>query len=233
MARPVVPPRRRLYRRSSPGERWWFALLLLPALLTAAVVYARGGAIESQLQGDVEGSLESAGLTGVTVEMNGRNAVVHVPTGMSQAVVADAAQKVDGVADVEVEHLRNGSEARACADLQTKIEGASRTGGIQFAGSSTAVSGSSAATVVAVAKLLMRCPSAAVTVDGHTDGSVLNGAIVSLRRAEAVRDALVQDGVQAYRISTKGYGDTFPLTAANTPAGRAANNRVTITLAEE
>ena len=123
MARAVVPPRRRLYRRASPGERWWFALLLVPALLTAAVVYGRGGAIESQLQGDVETSLQDAGLSGTTVEMNGRKAVVHVPTGMSMDVVAEAAQSVDGVAEVRVKHVvRNAAEARACEDLQTKID---------------------------------------------------------------------------------------------------------------
>jgi outer membrane protein OmpA-like peptidoglycan-associated protein len=233
MARAIVPPRRRLYRRSNPGERWWFALLLMPALLTALWVYTRGDAIEAQLQGDVQASLEAEGLTGTSVEMNGRSALVRVPTGVSQAVVEEAAASVDGVADVRVEHVvRNAAEARACDDLQTKIENAYRNGGIRFAGSTTVVSGSAAVAVEAVANLLVRCPAASVTVEGHTDGSVLNAAIVSLRRAEAVRDVLVREGVQAYRIRPNGYGDSFPLTDADTAAGRAANNRVTITLAE-
>ena len=237
MARAVAPsngsPRNKLYRQN-PGERWWFALLLLPTSLTALAVYAVGGSVESGLREHTLASLEAAGLTGVTVEMHGRNATVKVPTGQSQEKAEAAAKSVTGIGKVDVEHVaRNAAEARACDDLQAKIDNVTRSRGIGFAGSSSSLSGSSVAAVHTIAKLLVRCPSALVAANGYTDGSVLHGSTVSLRRAEAVRSALVRDGVKVARIEAQGFGDTFPVSRDDTAAGRAANNRVSITMVED
>jgi len=237
MARAVAPsdgsPRKKLYRQN-PGERWWFALLLLPTSLTALAVYTIGGSVESELRQNTLVSLEAAGLTGVTVEMHGRNVTVKVPTGQSQDKAEAAVESVTGIGKVDVEQVaRNAAEARACDDLQAKIDNVTKGRGIPFDGSSASLSGSSAAAVRTIAKLLVHCPSAMVAANGYTDGSVLRGSTVSLRRAEAVRGALVRDGVKAARIDAQGFGDTFPVSRDDTPAGRAANNRVSITLVED
>jgi outer membrane protein OmpA-like peptidoglycan-associated protein len=238
MARAVAPadgsPRRKLYREGSPGERWWFALLLVPASLTALAVYLGGGSVEAELQQQTAASLQAAGLTGVTVDMHGRNATLNVPTGQNEATAKTAAESIAGLGDIEVKHVaRNAAEARACEDLQTKIDSATGGRGVRFEGSSTSLSGAGAASVHAIAKLLVRCPSADVVANGYTDGSVLNGSTVSLRRAETVRKALVRDGVKVTSVDTQGFGDSFPLSTQDSPAGRAANNRVSITLVED
>lgn len=224
-------PRKRWYRGSA-GERWWFAAVLIPGALTAAVVATQGSSIESDLQTRVESSLEAAGFTGVQVEMSGRSAHLTVPTGQDGQTAVDVASAVEGIGPVDAERVAaSAAEARACEELQAKIDKVTQTRGVLFAGGSTSISGAAASQVSAIGKLLVKCPPATVTVDGHADASVLDKSAVSLRRAEAVRNALVRAGVKTSRIETNGYGDTFPIARDDTPEARAANNRVVIKVA--
>jgi outer membrane protein OmpA-like peptidoglycan-associated protein len=226
-------PRKRWYR-GGPGERWWFAAVLIPGALTAVVVATQGSSIESDLQTRVEASLEAAGMTGVEVEMSGRSVHLTVPTGQNEEKAVDTASAVEGVGAVDAERVAaSAAEARACEDLQAKIDKVTETRGVLFPGGSASLSGTAASQVSAIAKLLVKCPSVAVTVDGHADASVLDKSAVSLRRAEAVRGALTRGGVKSSRIETNGYGDTFPIARDDTAAARAANNRVVITVAED
>lgn len=67
-----------------------------------------------------------------------------------------------------------------------------------------------------------------VEVEGHTDatGDEAFNRQLSLERAQMVAKALVQRGVKAERLSTKGLGRTQPRASNDTAAGRARNRRV-------
>lgn len=76
-------------------------------------------------------------------------------------------------------------------------------------------------------------PESTILVAGHTDNVAMaqgarfaNNQVLSQARAQAVRDYLVQHGVDAKRLSVVGYGDTKPVATNNTPEGRAMNRRV-------
>jgi outer membrane protein OmpA-like peptidoglycan-associated protein len=73
-----------------------------------------------------------------------------------------------------------------------------------------------------------------VTIIGHTDntGSDAINNPLSFVRANATRDYLVARGVSATRFSTDGRGSREPIADNGTPAGRAANRRVEIYVAE-
>lgn len=62
----------------------------------------------------------------------------------------------------------------------------------------------------------------------HTGGEEYNDHL-ALRRAQSVRDALVELGVEAGRIQVRGYGSCCYVATNSTPAGRAANRRVVVT----
>jgi len=49
---------------------------------------------------------------------------------------------------------------------------------------------------------------------------------LSSRRAEAVRDYLVMKGVDASRLSARGYGPSAPVASNATAEGRTRNRRV-------
>jgi len=67
-----------------------------------------------------------------------------------------------------------------------------------------------------------------IEVQGHTDnkGNAFYNAALSQRRADAVRKALIQRGVGAGRMTTKGYGAKKPIASNDTDEGRATNRRV-------
>lgn len=83
-----------------------------------------------------------------------------------------------------------------------------------------------------LARVLVNYPQTRVRVEGHTDstGSLQYNQMLSERRAMAVRDALVQRGVDPRRIEVVGYGPSQPIATNATEAGRQMNRRVTVVI---
>jgi outer membrane protein OmpA-like peptidoglycan-associated protein len=71
-----------------------------------------------------------------------------------------------------------------------------------------------------------------VEIDGFTDstGSPSFNEVLSQRRADAVKAALVERGVDPGRISTEGYGSAFPVATNNDSGGRQLNRRVEVVI---
>jgi len=74
-----------------------------------------------------------------------------------------------------------------------------------------------------------------VRIEGHTDnqGSGPYNMDLSNRRAQAVLDRLVQNGVDASRLVSEGFGLTRPIDTNDTDAGRSANRRVEFNIIEQ
>ncbi|MEO7328870.1 MAG: OmpA family protein, partial [Minicystis sp.] len=68
----------------------------------------------------------------------------------------------------------------------------------------------------------------AIEVQGHADsiGPEDYNIVLSKRRAEAVRDWLIQHGIQANKLTTRGFGSTAPVATNDTTPGRQENRRV-------
>jgi len=72
-------------------------------------------------------------------------------------------------------------------------------------------------------------------VEGYTDskGSDTYNMDLSKRRANAVKNLLVQRGVAENRIEVVGFGETMPVATNDTEAGRQKNRRVKIKIAPQ
>lgn len=83
-------------------------------------------------------------------------------------------------------------------------------------------------------EFLQGYPDREIRVEGHTDstGAADYNLGLSQRRAESVRDMLVDRGVDAGRITTEGLGEEYPVASNNTDSGRQQNRRVEIVLLE-
>jgi OOP family OmpA-OmpF porin len=79
-------------------------------------------------------------------------------------------------------------------------------------------------------KVMKDQPTLRVSVEGHTDsvGSDAYNKKLSERRAKAVRDYMVSQGIDASRITTHGFGESKPVASNETAEGRAENRRVEI-----
>jgi outer membrane protein OmpA-like peptidoglycan-associated protein len=86
-----------------------------------------------------------------------------------------------------------------------------------------------------LAELLKQNPQRTVAVEGFTDstGSAGHNQDLSQRRAESVREALGQQGVDPARVSARGYGEGRPVATNDTAANRQLNRRVEIVLSNE
>jgi outer membrane protein OmpA-like peptidoglycan-associated protein len=85
-----------------------------------------------------------------------------------------------------------------------------------------------------LATALKDAPDRALDVEGFTDavGDDAFNQTLSEQRAMAVRQALVDRGVDGARITSHGYGKQYPVASNSTSEGRQLNRRVEIVLAQ-
>ena len=77
-------------------------------------------------------------------------------------------------------------------------------------------------------KVLKLNPGLTVEIQGHTDsrGSDAYNQTLSENRALSVKQLLVNNGIAASRLTTKGFGESNPVASNDTDTGRAHNRRV-------
>lgn len=79
-----------------------------------------------------------------------------------------------------------------------------------------------------VADVVIENKNFKIILEGHTDssGAAAYNKKLSEKRANAVKDVLVDMGVADFRISTVGYGEERPVASNKTAEGKAQNRRV-------
>jgi outer membrane protein OmpA-like peptidoglycan-associated protein len=105
------------------------------------------------------------------------------------------------------------------------------TQGILFATGKADLQPESRPVLKEIASTMKKYPDLKILIEGHTDnvGAAASNLSLSDARAAAVKATLVSDfGLDAARITTKGFGDTKPSGPNTTAVGRAQNRRVEI-----
>lgn len=105
------------------------------------------------------------------------------------------------------------------------------SGSVLFASSRSILLPAAQAKLTQVAEaLLAGDPAATFVVEGHTDsqGKSDDNQALSVNRANAVRDYLVQHGIAADRVSAQGHGEDRAIGDNASAEGRADNRRVEI-----
>lgn len=103
-----------------------------------------------------------------------------------------------------------------------------RLTGVTFETGSDRLKSESQASLNEAVDVLKENPSVKVEIQGHTDnvGNADANMTLSQKRADAVKAYLVDKGIAANRLETKGYGANKPVSDNNTDAGRADNRRI-------
>ncbi|MCB0399929.1 MAG: OmpA family protein [Winogradskyella sp.] len=84
----------------------------------------------------------------------------------------------------------------------------------------------------AMVAIFKQYPQANFSIEGHTDsdGSRKMNQSLSERRASAVRDYLIANGINADRLTSAGFGEDNPIATNSTRAGKKENRRVEVKL---
>lgn len=107
-------------------------------------------------------------------------------------------------------------------------EGKFVTTGIRFDVSKAILKPESMGVISEIAKLMKKYSDIRFSIEGHTDsdGDDASNQKLSEARANSVKDALVDLGIDASRLETKGFGESKPVSDNSTPEGKASNRRV-------
>jgi outer membrane protein OmpA-like peptidoglycan-associated protein len=100
---------------------------------------------------------------------------------------------------------------------------------LTFEAGSAKIIGDPRGALAEVAALMTQYPETTVVIEGHTDdrGPAKFNLKISKARADAVSKVLITDlGIDAARVSTKGFGKTKPIATNATKEGRERNRRV-------
>ena len=148
-------------------------------------------------------------------------------TGMTFASLRDAAVEASRAAnDKALSALRAIGTSGANPDA---IVQAMNLAVINFSSGGAEIAPDSLEVIRTSADAIKRAPAGSkVEIRGHTDntGDPANSMRLSQMRADAVRSALVSDGVPPERLTARGYGDTQPRASNDSGYGRFQNRRI-------
>jgi len=104
---------------------------------------------------------------------------------------------------------------------------------LEFETGSTALTPRSRAQITDIARILSAYPQVRVQIAGYTDNTGNEAANLALSRgrAEAVMNALRENGAPAANLTAEGFGSQDPIASNASDDGRAGNRRVTLTIA--
>jgi outer membrane protein OmpA-like peptidoglycan-associated protein len=125
-------------------------------------------------------------------------------------------------------HWKPGSSNAVVQQLKT--EGRARLYGILFDTDSDHLKAESKPTLDALISAASSQPSWSFAIEGYTDnvGGDAHNQTLSEKRALSVKTYLVAAGVDASRLTTKGFGASNPVSSNDTELGRSQNRRVEV-----
>jgi len=141
------------------------------------------------------------------------------------------ARNVKGLSDAEARRVKDLSDAEA-RRLNTIIilEKGKKVvlTGVNFETNKATIRDESETTLMSAYKAMIANPKVQIEISGHTDniGSQESNQVLSLKRAQAVRNWLVEKGITSNRMKAVGKGQNEPISSNDTDAGRAENRRI-------
>lgn len=126
--------------------------------------------------------------------------------------------------------VKNIRIAKGAVPLYDKflVDGKFVTTGITFDINKATIKPESMGTINYVVKMMQEHPELKFSVEGHTDsdGADANNQTLSEARAQAIVNKLIESGIAKERLTSKGWGESKPITNNETAEGKAQNRRV-------
>jgi outer membrane protein OmpA-like peptidoglycan-associated protein len=169
-----------------------------------------------------------------TEELEEARTALEASETSTQVVVAQLTAEQKARAEADQKTADALAELSKLAAVKEEARGLVITlsGSVLFrSGESTLMSGAQSR-LDQVAMALLESPDRKVVVEGYTDSQGADGYNVELsqRRANVVRDYLVQQGYPVGNVQARGLGESAPIADNTTAEGRANNRRVELVL---
>ncbi|MGW8194433.1 MAG: OmpA family protein [Desulforhopalus sp.] len=186
------------------------------------------GLQNNQQQGTAIGAGVGAGVGAILGQAIGRDTgSTLIGAGIGAALGGLAGNQIGAYMDRQEQDLRNAIASSEAASVQRSqdVLVATFRGETFFDFDSANLLPGGQREVARVAAVLNKYNQTQIEVAGHTDsrGSEQYNQQLSMRRAETVKNALVQQGVAPQRIMAIGYGESYPVSSND-----AMNRRVEI-----
>jgi len=127
-------------------------------------------------------------------------------------------------------YIKNIRIAQGAVPLYNKMmsDGKIVTTGIRFDVNRATIKPESMGVINEIVALMQQTPSLNFSIEGHTDsdGDDKANQYLSQERAEAIKRAFINAGIDASRLKTKGLGESKPMSDNATHEGKANNRRV-------
>lgn len=184
----------------------------------------------NQQQGTAVGAGVGAGLGAILGQaIGGDTEATVLGAGIGAAIGGITGNQIGRYMDLQENELRRAIGASEAASIRRDQDVLTATfkGEAFFDFNSAALKPGAYSEITRVANVLNKYPHTRIEVGGHTDskGSEEYNQNLSQRRAESVKRALVQRGVDPMRINTVGYGESAPISSSD-----AMNRRVEIVI---
>lgn len=198
--------------------------------LSAVVALSSGCANMTEAQRSAAIGAGVGGLAGVAIGDSGKSAAIGAGLGALGGYIWST-QMAQKKAAMEQATAGTGVGVTQTADNQLKLNIPSD---ISFDTGRSDIKSNLRPVLDQFAQGLSNQPSTEIRIVGHTDstGSDAVNNPLSFSRAASARDYLVSRGVDSRRIQIDGRGSREPIADNNSDAGRAANRRIEIFLAE-
>ncbi|MFZ0483837.1 MAG: OmpA family protein [Desulfobacterales bacterium] len=202
---------------------------ILVSLILVTFMFSCAGPTQQE-RGSKTGALLGAAAGALLGQAIGRNTVATIlGAGIGAAVGGISGNQIGAYMDRQEQDLRAAMAQSEAASIQRtqNVLTATFKSEVMFDFDSSTLKPGAYQEMDRVARILNKYSQTTIRVEGHTDskGSEAYNQILSEKRAMAVKNALVQRGVDPARIQTVGYGESQPISSND-----AVNRRVSIVI---
>lgn len=205
--------------------------IIVCSMCIVLIWIAAGCALQTKQQkGTATGAAVGAGVGAILGQViGGDSEATRLGAGIGAVLGGIAGNRIGAYMDKQEEELRQAMADSEAATIKREQDVLITTfkSGLMFDFDSATLKPDGKAEIARVSTVFNKYPQTRLRVEGHTDtkGTEEYNQQLSERRANSVKNALIQQGVDAQRISIVGYGESQPISSDD-----AANRRVNIVI---